>query len=118
MMDLMKDARPDEQFHLQTEEPLWRMPINLGIVMRLTRWTHLTTRDGSPTSFWSLWFWRLQIYWGGAKCDGSRTYRLNRGDLGDPTPGYVMTTTPKELLAFRWRSSVPVVPSWDNMGGT
>ena len=43
---------------------------------------------------------------------------MNNGQLGDAAPGYVMTTTPKELAAFRWRSAGPGEAVWSNMGGS
>lgn len=43
---------------------------------------------------------------------------LNTGQLGDLTPGYVMTTTASELKAFRWRAKGPVESIWSNMGGS
>lgn len=68
-------------------------------------------RDGSFGVFVSRWFLgHLQWYHGTAKCDGSQSIMAGR---------IVMTDEPKELLAFRWRTSGPSGPPvWDNMGGT
>ena len=112
----MKGARPDEIFHVQIPRP---MPITTGWgPFRKTVWDGLFNPDGSVGRFTSCWLWKLQWYWGTTKCDGSRTTWLNTGQLGDATPGYVMTTTPSELRAFRWRAKGPGEPVWSNMGGS
>lgn len=114
--DLMLGARPDERFHIQLPRP---MPITkIRGPYRKTIWLGLVNPDGSFGSFTSCWLWKLQWYYGTTKCDGSRTIMLNTGQLGDPTPGYVMTTTPSELSAFRWRNSGPGEAVWSNMGGS
>jgi hypothetical protein len=117
MIDLHKGARPDEVFHVQAAQPTFRQ-WSCGVV-RWTVWENIYLADGTPGRFVSRWlFNRLQWYQGTVKCDGTRTAMLNRGDLGEPTPGYVMTTTPTELAAFRWRSNGPGEAQWDNMGGS
>lgn len=115
MYDLMKGARPDERFHVQAEQPI-PQPWSFGPVLR-TSWAHLRNSDGSPGTFVSWWIGKLQWYHGTVKCDATRTSMLNAGQLGDVTPGYVMTTTPTELHAFRWRAGGPSTPDWRNMGG-
>lgn len=122
MLDLGKGARPDEQgyFHRQLEEPVPHVT-TLGPYRRTT-WTNITNQDGSPGTFVSTWWWKLQWYRGTTKCDGSRTYMLRSGQLGtspdDPTDGYIMTTLPKELSALRWRKDGPGEAVWSNMGGS
>ena len=116
MVDLHKGARPDERFHVQQARPV-PCTIQRG-PYRQTSWTNIFLPDGYTGSFVSTWIWKLQWYRGTAKCDGTRTYMLNKGELGEPTAGYVMTTTPKELHAFRWRSKGPGDVRWDNMGGS
>ena len=121
MLDLGKGARLDEQgyFHRQLEQPTPHT-VSIG-PYRSTTWTNITNQDGSPGTFVSTWIWKLQWYTGTTKCDGSRTYMLNHGQLGgpnDPIDGYVMTTLPKELSAFRWRAQGPGEIHWNNMGGS
>lgn len=122
MLNLDKDVRPDEVgfFHRQMEEPVPHT-VQIGPYRRTT-WTQITNKDGSPGTFVSTWWWKLQYYAGTTKCDGTRTFMLRHGQLGtspdDPTDGYVMTTLPKELLAFRWRSKGPGEVKFDNMGGS
>ena len=114
--DLMIGARPDERFHVQSLEPA---PfVEQWGPWRRTTWGNLLLPDGSPGEFVSTWLWKLQWYVGTTKCDGTRTHMLNIGQLGDATPGFVMTTTPKELSAFRWRAAGPSPTDWRNMGGS
>jgi|GEM_PF-6324759 len=124
MIDMMRGARPDEQFFLDvapTLESVW----TCGVIRRV-RWGPHTWVS------WSLgWFFGtnpkirvFQVYHGKAKVDGTRTYMLWNGQLGDMPVGdmpegvrhYVWTRTPKELLAARIHS-VDRVPVWENMGG-
>ena len=118
MTDLMKGARPDEHFHLQAGPPVPHVVRLLGL--RRTAWSNLFLSDGTPATFISWWLWKLQWYHGTAKCDGTRTRMAWAGQLGDPVAldQYVMTTTPKEMHAFRWRSAGPSDPTWDNQGGS
>ena len=116
MVDLMKGARPDERFHVQSDEPSPQQQI-WGPIRRTT-WDKLMNPDGSVGTFTSWWFYKLQYYAGSTKCDATRTIMMNDGQLGDPTPGYVMTTTPTELHAFRWRANGPGIAEWRNMGGS
>ena len=116
MLQLTKGARPDEIFHIQAEQPVptqWSSG-----PFRRTTWSHLALPDWSPGTFVSYWIGRLQYYHGTAKCDATRTVMLNTGELGEPTPGYVITTTPSEMHAFRWRTKGPEEPVWTNMGGS
>lgn len=117
---LTKGARPDEQFHLQSVEPVPHV-IGWRWFIRRTSWSHVYNRDGSPGWFVSWAFFnRIQFYHGTAKADGTRTVMYRTGQLMDDhdTTSVVMTTTPKELLAFRWRSrGVDPTPVWSNMGG-
>jgi hypothetical protein len=112
----MKGARTDEKFHVQSPQPTYVQ--SRFLLYQKTTWSNLVNPDGSAGSFVSIWVWNLQWYYGTTKCDGTRTYMLNKGELGDPTTGYVMTTTPKELLAFRWRAQGPGSAAWNNMGGS
>lgn len=118
MIDLMLGAQPYERFHLQYGQP----KSSAWIVgpFRRTRWHNLVMLDGSKGTFISWWLWNLQWYHGTVKCDGTRTKMAWAGQLGDPTLAdqYVMTTTPKEMSAFRWRTSGPSEASWDGMGGS
>ena len=125
-LNLGKGARPDEQgcFHLQRARPtpfLW----TFGLV-RKTTWHNIFLKDGSPATFISWWVGKAQRYAGTAKCDATRTRMYWAGQLDDgigepyvPDPWcYVMTTLPKEMTAFRWRSAGPSKPTWDSMGGS
>jgi hypothetical protein len=117
--DLLLGApRPDEKFHVQVRQPRFEKKTWFGGFIRKTFWYMLLLPDGSPGTFVSWWIWNLQWYFGTTKCDGTRTYMLNHGELGEPESGYVMTTTPSELHAFRWRSGGPSFAYWDNMGGS
>lgn len=50
------------------------------------------------------------MYWTGGLDNGM-------GKVYNPDPSYyIVTDHPKELLAFRFRRSGPVDPSWDVMG--
>lgn len=111
-------ARSDERFHVQLMQPSVKRHLDWLPLFKFTSWVNLTKADGSPGSFCSLWIYRLQIYWGSSKCDPTRTSWLNTGQLGDPTPGYIMTTTPKEMWAFRWRTEYRKPPVWTDMGGS
>lgn len=114
MLNLMRRARPDERFHVQLSEPcasVWTFG-----PLRVVTWTSLVNPDGSPGTFTSRWFWRFQYYSGTTKCDATRTIMMRTGQLGDPAPGFVMTTTPKELWAARWRSAGPQEAVWSSMG--
>jgi hypothetical protein len=120
-LNLQSASREDERFHLQSPEPTpkvwgWRW------LLRRTTWENLVLPDGSAGLFtsWVL-FNRIQFYHGTTKCDGTRTVWYRTGVLGDPhdTTSFVMTTTPKEMLAFRHISQgFQAVPTWDNMGGS
>ena len=116
MIDLTKNARTDERFHTQSMQPRWRQ--RRWWFVRRTAWYNMWVDRNTPGWFVSWWFWKLQWYHGSTKCDGTRTYMMNNGQLGDAAPGYVMTTTPKELAAFRWRSAGPGEAVWSNMGGS
>lgn len=123
MLDLAKGARPDERFHLQMALPIARSCVGWRWLLRRTAWTNIVLPDGRPARFvtWVL-CWGLQLYHGTAKCDGSRTFMLRHGQLGGTAherSGFVMTTTPAELLAFRWRwKGLDKEPTWQNMGGS
>lgn len=124
-LDLAYKARPtDGPFHLQWSEPT---PHSYGwkSFIRFTRWSNVIDADGSKGWFWSLvMFGHFQTYLGSAKCDGSRTYMYRSGMLGNPFhshTGYVMTTQPEEMWAFRWRKSSDTIadtPHWDSMGAS
>jgi len=117
LLNLLTGVRPDERFHLQTGPPVPHVVRLLGL--RRTEWTNLILPDGAPATFISWWLWKLQWYHGTAKCDGTRTRMGWSVELGDPTAPnqYVITTTPSEMHAFRWRSNGPGEPIWSNMGG-
>jgi hypothetical protein len=119
--DLHYNARPDERFHLQPFQPEVKSHWDWWILRR-TSWTKIHNEDRTPGRFISWWLCRrIQWYHGTVKCDGTRTRMGWNGELGEPRPlghQYVMTTTPKELLALRWRSNGPGEPTWDGMGGS
>ena len=121
--DLHKGARPDEVFYLQLGRPTpkinpvfrWRW------LMRITTWSNIFLRDGSPAKWINITlFWGLQFYFGSAKCDATRCFAYWAGQYGGTIDKYkyVMTATPKEMLAFRWRwGGSDKDPIWSNMGG-
>lgn len=115
MIDLYLNTRPDELFHLSNGPPSVVSHFDWGWLRR-TRW------DCNPGKFISWWFFgHLQWYHGTAKIDGTRTYMAWNGQLGEPRASqdqYVLTTTPSELLAFRWRTDKPKPPFWNDQGGT
>lgn len=125
MLDLMKGARPDERFHLQTGQPVPHVT-NLWIVKRVT-WSHIFLEDGTPGSFVSWWVIGNAVHWyqGTVKCDATRTHMYWNGQLDDgigavyiPDPNkYVMTTTEKEKFSVRFFVD-PSEPRWDSMGGS
>ena len=114
MINLHAGARPDERFHLSEGAPTIVSHFDWGWLRR-TKW------DCNPGTFvsWFL-FGRGQFYHGDAKCDGTRTVMAWNGQLGDRVPEtqYVLTTTPSEMHALRWRSNRPGPPVWNDMGGT
>ena len=113
-LDLTRGARPDERFHMQDGPPDIISGFDWGWLRR-TVWQH------APGSFTSWWLCRrLQWYHGTSKCDGTRTRMAWNGELGvrSAPSQYVMTTTPSELLAFRWRANGPGDRVWDNQGGS
>lgn len=124
MLDLKKGARPDEIFHLQAGQPTFTQTVRWGY--RKTVWGNIFLPDGSPGTFVSIWIGKLQFYRGTCKCDPTRTQYYWDGTLDDGqapayTPDkalYVMTTTPKEMLALRWRKDGPRPAEWTNMGGS
>ena len=119
MLDLNKDARPDERFHLQTPQPTcsgW----GRDWFYRSVTWQDIYLPNGKPGRFTThvlLWF--IRWYAGTVKCDATRTYMYRSGQLGEPYDNqYVMTTTPKEMLSVRLRWRSPRYREWwDNMGG-
>lgn len=125
VLNLNLGVRPDEtgHFYLQSVEPRpdwlgWRW------LCRVTWWNTLWTNEGDHAYFYSVvLFWYIQVYWGTAKCDGSRTFMARKGELShgvDPYIGKscVMTDLPRELFAFRIRSGgMQAIPEWTNMGG-
>lgn len=124
MLNLHKDARPDERFHLQTGPPVPKV-VNLWFMKRVT-WKNLVLPDGSPGYFHSWWLIGNAIHWyqGNVKCDGTRTRMYWWGQLDDgiapvyipDSTQYVMTTTTKEKVSVRFFVD-PGEPVWDNMGG-
>ncbi|MDO8357331.1 MAG: hypothetical protein Q7U76_13150 [Nitrospirota bacterium] len=120
-LDLHKGARTDEVFYLQQGEPVpkswgWRW------LIRRTSWSNIFLADGTPAR-WTNWnvFWGGQFYHGNAKCDATRCFAYWAGQLGGTMDRskYVMTATPKEMLAFRWRSKgSDKTPVWSNMGNS
>ena len=118
MIDLYRNARPDELFHLQAEQPVCDA-FGVDWLYRVVKWTNLTLPDGGNGAFYScIVLWVIRWYKGTAKCDGSRTYQLWAGYLGTPFPHeYVITTTPKELFSVRLRWRRPDRERFDNMGG-
>ena len=120
MINLYVNARPDERFHLQEGQPTphwigWRW------LCRRVSWTRIYDISGDKAK-WTSWtfLWFFHFYHGTAKCDATRTYMYVNGALGFPIDpnAYVMTTTPKEMLAFRFRKDgMDKTPVWSNMGG-
>jgi hypothetical protein len=123
-LNLMLGARPDERFHLQSGEPIPEVTGSLTFY-RKVRWRNVWNVDGSAGEFSStvinFGLKYLQWYSGTAKCDGTRTLMYRAGQLGEPydQDRCVMTTTPKEMKAWRFRSkdAIDAVPVWTNMGG-
>jgi len=126
MTDLMKGARPDERFHLQTGPPVPHVWTLFGVFKRVT-WSNLFLEDGTPGVFTSWWVIGNAIHWykGNVKCDATRTFMYWKGQLDDgvaipyaPDPkAYVMTTTSKEKFSVRFFVD-PGEPVWTNMGGS
>jgi len=124
MLDLHKNARPDERFHLQLGPPT--PVVSNWWLARIVRWQNVKLADGTPGSFTNWWLFGNAIKWytGTAKCDGSRTRMYWAGQLDDSrgtpyVPDYsqhVMTTTPKEMFTLRFFTD-PSAPKWDTMGG-
>ena len=114
MLNLHKGARPDEKFHLQIGRPQIKNQWVWWKIFRFTTWNNVYTLQDHGTKkgyWWSLWlFNRLQIYWGNTKCDATRTHMYWNHQLDNDAHQvgwYVMTTTPKEMKAVRWRSKGP-----------
>lgn len=119
-MNLYLNARPDEVFYLQDGEP---QPHWWGVrwLVRRVWWTNIFDASNDHAT-WVSWtfLWFFHFYHGTAKCDGTRTAMYWSGQLGEPRNDskYVMTATPKEMLAVRFRrNGMDAVPVWNNMGG-
>ncbi len=119
-LNLHLGARQDERFHLQPVQP---EPHVLGWrwLVRRVSWANVFNPDGSEGK-WISWtvLWFLHFYHGTSKCDATRTFMYRNGQLGDPhnQTDFVMTTTPKEMLALRLRKGgMDATPVWTNMGG-
>ena len=125
MLNLHKDAKPFEHFHLQMGQPIPHV-VNLKIFKRVV-WENLQLPDGSPGFFSSWWIIGNAIHWylGNVKCDGTRTRMYWAGQLDDGVEPvyvpdlthYVMSTTEKEKTSVRFFVD-PGEPVWDNMGGS
>lgn len=127
-LDLHKDAKDFERFHLQPGEPkyLGEERKYFGL-LRIQRWGNLTLPDGSPGVWVSSWWFGNALYYyrGTCKCDGTRTRMYWYGQLDDGTGApympdlnkYVMTTTKKEMFSVRFFVD-PSEPRWDAMGGS
>jgi hypothetical protein len=130
-LNLYKDAKIGEKFHLQPTQPLYveeYFKWGCGRV-RQVKWFGLKT-DKNEIGIFNSWTLRLydiddnhfraiQYYKGTVKCDGSRSKMLFNGQLGGTAFEqlmYVMTTTPSELMALRIKK-IDKVPVWNNMGG-
>ena len=124
MLDLKSGARDDEQFHLQDGQPTAKI-MSRGFFHTHITWNDLFLPDGTTGEFCSHWILGGLFHWyhGTCKCDGSRTKaywagQLDNGQKPKYKPDaykYVMTTTPKEMHAFRVFQKVKD-PNWDNMG--
>mgnify|MGYP001612450376 FL=1 len=119
MIDLHKNARPDEQFFLAQCVPTmttW----GRDWVYRSVKWTFGDCYCDSWFTTYIL-FWCIRWYVGSAKVDGGRTLMLRKGELGAPYSSYihayVITTTPKEMYSFRLRWRRPDRERPLNMGG-
>lgn len=125
MLNLQKDGKDFERFHLQTGVPVPKVT-NLWFMKRVT-WGNLYLPDGTLGFFSSWWLIGNAIHWyhGNVKLDGTRTRMYWAGQLDDgQTPAYVpdknkfvMTTTLKEKFSVRFFVD-PGEPVWDNMGGS
>ena len=120
MIDLYKNARPDEVFNLSSW-PVVMRTWGRDWLYRSVKW-----QIGDPVQ--GDWFnsyvvlWCFRWYVGNAKVDGGRTLMLRSGELGegpDPTyaGAYVVTYTAKEMLSFRVRWRRPDRERPLNMGG-
>jgi len=126
MLNLHKDARPDERFHLQTGQPVPEIR-RTWFFYKIVEWKNLWLPDGSPGWFCSWWLLGNAIHWysGNVKCDGTRTLMYWAGQLDDgqdpryvpDSNKYVMTTTKKEKSSVRFFVD-PGEPLWSNMGGS
>lgn len=129
MLNLHLNARPDEKFHLQIGRPQIKNQWTWWKFFRLTTWDNVYTLHHHGTKkgyWWSLWLFNtIQLYWGNTKCDASRTSMYWNHQLNNDahqTGWYVMTTTPKEMKALRWRKKGPNTntdpeTTWKDMGG-
>lgn len=124
--DVLGTVRPDEQFFLSLSQPVvveergasdgkgFYRSIEWGPFYFISRVLILSDVYMSPGAK----IWGLQWYEGVAKVDGTRTHALNSGELcGVPMAGYVYTTTPKEMRAFRFKELDATDRSWDNQAG-
>ena len=125
--DVTGTPRPDEQFFLSPSQPVVvEEKGNPGGLYRSIEWgpfyfisRELIFGDPYPVPDGPEKVWGLQWYEGIAKVDATRTFALNSGVLcGVPMAGYVYTTTPKEMRAFRFRELNYMIRSWADQGGT
>src|SRR5262245_46902824 len=104
-LDLHKNARHDERFHLQKGQPVPHVSRVWWIYTKVS-WSNLFPPDRSPGTFESWWVIGNAVHWykGNVKCDGTRTRMYWWGRLDDgkgipyvpETDKYVMSTTEKE----------------------
>lgn len=134
--DVVGSLRPDEQFFLSPHQPVvveqigpsvkdrgghpggipYYRSLEWGPYFFISRELILTKPYTPPGKGEKVW--GLQWYEGVAKVDGTRTHALQSGELcGIPMAGYVYTTTPKEMRAFRFREVNATAQSWDDQAG-
>jgi hypothetical protein len=114
MIDLQRDARPDERFHLS----------GAPTMSTYGRWDWLYRRvewyfPAGQHFHTSILLWVFRWYRGEAKVDGTRTQAYWAGVYGQPVyPSlYVATTTDKEMFSVRLSVSKPDRERVLNMGG-
>lgn len=120
MINLHKNARPDEVFNLSSW-PVVMRTWGRDWLYRSVKWRmDDPVRNDWFNSYVVLWFFRWYI--GNAKVDGGRTLMLRNGELGelpsaDLRTAWVITYTAKEMLSFRIRRRRPDRERPLNMGG-
>lgn len=106
-------VRKQDIFWKTTDQPEVVVAFGHPAIFRLVRW-----RLGPHTFTRCVLLWVIRWYWGTAKIDATQTWRMRMEEpIGSPyEEGYVYTTNPDELWAFRLHGSRLGEEEWVSWG--